>query len=91
MSIQLGRTIAHLMHLDPHDKGTLLGRVLTETLPGGTVPAITSRVLKSVPATNGLMTVVNMQTVGTTHYFDAAGFPGRTVGLTTTGQPNPTQ
>ena len=87
----LGRTIAHLMHLDPHDKGTLLGRVLTETLPGGTVPAITSRVLKSVPATNGLMTVVNMQTVGTTHYFDAAGFPGRTVGLTTTGQPNPTQ
>jgi len=37
------------------------------------------------------MTVVNMQTVGTTHYFDAAGFPGRTVGLTTTGQPNPTQ
>ncbi len=87
----LGRTIAQLMQLDPHDKGTLLGRVLSETLPGGTVPAVSSRVLKSVPAANGLMTVVDMQTVGQTHYFDAAGFPGRTVGLTTTGQPSPTQ
>ena len=87
----LGRTIALLMHLDPHDKGTLIGRALTETLPGGTVPAVTSRVVKSVPAANGLATVLDMQTVGTTRYFDAAGFPGRTVGLATTSQPSPTQ
>jgi hypothetical protein len=87
----LGRTIAQLMHLDPHDKGTLLGRVLTETLPGGTVPSVTSRILKSVPAANGLITVLDMQTVGTTRYFDAAGFPGRTVGLSTASAPNPTQ
>ncbi len=87
----LGRTIAQIMQLDPHDKGALLGRVLTETLPGGTVPAVSSRVLKSVPAANGLVTVVDMQTVGTTRYFDAAGFLGRTVGLTTTGRPSPTQ
>jgi predicted AlkP superfamily pyrophosphatase or phosphodiesterase len=87
----LGRTIAQLMHVEPHDKGTLLGRVLAETLPGGTVPAVSSRVLKSVPAANGLVTVIDMQTVGTTRYFDAAGFPGRTVGLTTAGQPSPTQ
>ena len=87
----LGRTIAQLMHLDPHDIGSLLGRVLTETLPGGTVPDVASRVLKSVPAANGLITVVDVQTVGTTRYFDAAGFPGRTVGLSTTGQASPTQ
>jgi hypothetical protein len=84
----LGRTIALLMHLDPHDEGTLIGRALTETLPGGTVPAVTSRILKSVPAANGLATVLDMQTVGTTRYFDAAGFPGRTVGLSTTSQPS---
>ena len=87
----LGRTIALLMHLDPHDKGALIGRALTETLPGGKVPAVTSRILKSVPAANGLATVLDMQTVGTTRYFDAAGFPGRTVGLATTSQPGPTQ
>jgi hypothetical protein len=31
--------------------------------------------------TNGLRTIVNMQFVGMTRYFDAAGFAGRTVGL----------
>jgi hypothetical protein len=53
----LGRTIAQLMQLNPHDKSALLGRVLEETLPGGTVPAVAGRVLKSVPAANGLVTV----------------------------------
>ena len=87
----LGRTIAQVMQLDVHDKGTLLGRVLAETLPDGTVPPVTSRVLTSEPAANGLVTVLDMQLVGTTRYFDAAGFPGRTVGLSTTTLPNATQ
>jgi hypothetical protein len=30
---------------------------------------------------NGLRTVLRYQTVGTTRYFAAAGFPGRTVGV----------
>ena len=47
--------------------------------------------LTSEPAPNGLVTVVNMQMVGSTRYFDAAGFPGRTVGLSTTALPGPTQ
>jgi Type I phosphodiesterase / nucleotide pyrophosphatase len=86
----IGRTIAQLMQLDVSDKGKLVGRVLTEALPNGAMPEVTSRVLTSDPAPNGLATVVNMQTVGATHYFDAAGFAGRTVGLSTTelpGQP----
>jgi arylsulfatase A-like enzyme len=87
----LGRTIAQLMQLDPHDKGTLLGRVLSEALPNGAVPPVTSKVVTSEPAANGLVTVLDMQTVGTTRYFDAAGFPGRTVGLTATALPNATQ
>ena len=87
----VGRTIAHLMQLDVSDKGKLIGRVLTEALPNGALPAVTSRILTSEPAPNGLATVVNMQMVGDTRYYDAAGFPGRTVGLSTTALPSATQ
>jgi len=87
----LGRTIAQLMQLDVHDNGKLLGRVLSEALPNGTVPQVASRVVTSEPAANGLVTVVDVQTVGTVRYFDAAGFPGRTVGLSATALPSATQ
>jgi hypothetical protein len=87
----LGRTIAHLMRLDVADKGKLVGRVLFEALPNGALPLVTSRVLMSDPAPNGLFTVVNMQLVGDTRYYDAAGFPGRTVGLSTTALPSAAQ
>jgi hypothetical protein len=87
----LGRTIAQLMQLDAHDTGTLVGRVLAETLPNGALPDVSSRVVTSEPAANGLVTVLNMQMVGNTRYFDAAGFPGRTVGLSTTALPSATQ
>jgi arylsulfatase A-like enzyme len=86
----LGRTIAQLMQLDTSDKGKLVGRVLSETLPNGTLPEVSSRVVTSDPAPNGLATVLNMQMVGNTRYFDAAGFPGRTVGLSTTPLPGTT-
>jgi hypothetical protein len=45
----------------------------------------------SDPAPNGLVTVLNMQMVGATYYFDAAGFPDRTVGLSSTLLPSATQ
>jgi hypothetical protein len=80
----VGRTIAQLMRLDVSSKGKLVGRVLSETLPNGAVPEVTGRVLTSDPAANGLVTVINMQRVGETRYFDAAGFAGRTVGLSNT-------
>jgi hypothetical protein len=86
----IGRTIAQLMRLDVADKGKLIGRVLSEVLPGGAVPDVTSKVLASDPAPNGLMTVLDMQMVGATRYFDAAGFPGRTVGLSATALPSST-
>jgi hypothetical protein len=86
----LGRTIAQLMQLTPADKGKLVGRVLAETLPNGALPDVTSRVVMSDPAVNGLVTVLNLQMVGTTRYFDAAGFPGRTVGLSSSALPNAT-
>jgi hypothetical protein len=86
----IGRTIAQLMHLDGSDKGKLLGRVLSEALPGGALPDVSSRVITSEPAANGLVTVLDMQQVGGARYFDAAGFPGRTVGLSTTAAPGAT-
>ena len=55
----LGRTIAQLMQLDVSDKGKLVGRVLSESLPNGALPTVTSRILTSDPAPNGLATVIN--------------------------------
>jgi predicted AlkP superfamily pyrophosphatase or phosphodiesterase len=87
----LGRTIAYLMHLDASDKGKLVGRVLSEALPGAELPDVSSRVITSEPAANGLVTVLDMQQVGQTRYFDVAGFPGRTVGLSITNLGTTTQ
>jgi hypothetical protein len=87
----VGRTIAELMHLDIQDKGRLVGRVLAEALPGGVMPEVTSRVVTSDAAPNGLATVLDMQQVDTARYFDAAGFPGRTVGLSSTALPGATR
>ena len=87
----LGRTIAHLMQLDVDDKGTPVGRILSETLPNGVMPDVTSRVVMSKPTPNGIMTVLNMQIVNNIRYFDAAGFPGRTLGLSATPLPNTTR
>jgi hypothetical protein len=79
------------MHLDVQDKGKLVGRVLTEVLPGGAIPEATSRVVTSGAAPNGLATILDVQQVGATRYFDAAGFPGRTVGLSSATLPGATQ
>jgi len=77
----VGKTLAHLLRLDIKAKGHLLGRVITEALPGGTLPQVTALRVASLRAPDGLQTVLEEQRVGSTRYFDAAGFPGRTVGL----------
>jgi hypothetical protein len=77
----LGKTIAHLLGLKIKDKGRLVGRVLTEAMPNGAMPKAQSTVVRSEPDAEGLRTVVMMQSVGETRYFDAAGYPGRTLGL----------
>ena len=86
----VGRTIARLMQLDVGDeKDKLVGRVLSEAMLNGALPQVTGCVMTSEPASNGLVTVLNRQMVGETRYFDAAGFPGRTVGLSTAPIPCP--
>ncbi len=77
----LGRTIAHLLGLKANGHGTLIGRVLTEVMPNGATPQAEAHTARSEPDEAGRMTVLNYQTVGDTRYFDAAGYPGRTLGL----------
>jgi hypothetical protein len=77
----VGKTLAHILGLKIKDRGKLIGRVLTEAMPGGATPSYTVRVMLSDPASGGLRTILDYQLVGNTGYFDAAGFPGRTVGL----------
>jgi arylsulfatase A-like enzyme len=77
----VGKTLAQILGLKITGHGKLAGRVLTEAMPGGTVPRYVWRVLRSGPAAGGIRTVLNYEVVGNTRYFDAAGFPGRTLGL----------
>ncbi len=79
----IGMTAAAILGLKPVKKGDLAGRVLSETLRSGAndLPQVKHLMRISAPARNGLRTVLRLQTVGDQPYFDAAGFPGRTVGL----------
>lgn len=76
-----GKTIAALLDLRIAAKGKLIGRVLTEAMPNGAMVGYHSLVLRSAPDENGQVTVLKYQTAGQTRYFDAAGYPGRTLGL----------
>ncbi len=81
----VGATAAKLLGITPKPKGNLIGRVMTEAMPNGATPQAFSGTVKSRPSANGLRTVLNFQRVGTQRYFDAAGFPGRTLGLEVDG------
>jgi arylsulfatase A-like enzyme len=74
-------TLARILGLKLPPGGKLTGRVLEEALEGGKVPAHGASTIRSAPAANGFVTVLNIQSVGQTPYFDAAGAPGRTLGL----------
>ncbi|MGX4771269.1 alkaline phosphatase family protein [Bradyrhizobium guangdongense] len=77
----VGMTAARLLGLHGAHNGGLVGRVMSEALPNGIVPKAFKAVEKSKPSENGLQTELNLQRVGSQRYFDAAGFPGRTLGL----------
>jgi Type I phosphodiesterase / nucleotide pyrophosphatase len=77
----VGMTIAQIMGLHATEEGGLIGRVMSEALPNGSVPKSADGQIVSKPSANGLKTIVKYQRVLTQRYFDAAGFAGRTVGL----------
>jgi len=82
----VGMTAAKILGLKQKPNGRLVGRAMTEAMPNGATPKTSSDTIKSEPAANGLRTVLNFQRVGAQRYFDAAGFPGRTVGVEETGK-----
>jgi phosphodiesterase/alkaline phosphatase D-like protein/arylsulfatase A-like enzyme len=74
-------TLASILGWTIPSAGKLIGRAATEAIVGG--PATvnsTTTTLVSTPV-NGVATVLNVQSVGNTQYFDVAGTPGGTVGL----------
>jgi len=79
----VGQTLGEILGLRIKPRGRLVGRVIREAMPGGTTPRFAARTLVSEPGHNGLATILNYQILGDTKYFDAAGFSGRTLGLTT--------
>lgn len=74
-------TLARIMGIALPAKGHLAGRVIAEALKGGRTVKTQRQILESLPGPGGLKTVLDEQVVGSTRYFDAAGFPGRTLGL----------
>jgi len=88
----IGKTMAHILGLHIPDTGRLVGRVIAEAMPDGTMPTVQHLRQQSIPDGAGRVTIVQTQTVGTEQYFDAAGYAGKTVGLdqATTKPPAPT-
>lgn len=80
----IGMTAAQILGVKLPKKGSLVGRILGETLKNSAseLPKVKQLTRMSLPGANGLQTVLQLQIVGDNIYFDAAGFPGRTVGLT---------
>jgi hypothetical protein len=75
-------TLAHLLGLELSTNGKLRGRVMAEALAqGGAPPQTKAIVVASEPAANGFVTVLNAQQAAGQTYYDAAGAPGRTLGL----------
>ena len=77
----IGKTIAHVLGLKIPFHGALMGRIIDEALPGGSNPKVEQFVERGKASENGLATILIGQRVGATRYFDAAGFPDRTVGM----------
>ena len=77
----VGVTAAKLMGLSIPAKGKLAGRVMSEGLVNGLPVASSRRTLRSSSAADGFVTVLNLQDAEGHRYFDAAGAPGRTLGL----------
>ena len=58
-----------------------MGKTMAHILPVGASPVVENFIERSKPGHDGLATVLVGQRVGANRYFDAAGFPGRTVGM----------
>jgi arylsulfatase A-like enzyme len=74
-------TLAKILGVKLTAKGALTGRVMGEALKGGRPVATVQSTVRGQPAANGFITVLNQQAAAGKPYYDAAGMPGRVVGL----------
>src|SRR5439155_24027718 len=81
-------TLAQVIGVTLEPVGKLRGRVISEALEGGEPVQFQRKDIVSTPGEGGLRTIVNLQYVGSTPYFTAAGFAGRTLGLTVPAEAN---
>jgi hypothetical protein len=81
----IGRTMAAILGLQIRDTGKLFGRVLSEAMPNGKMPDWKTSLQVSPPDSDGRTTIVQTQHVGEIRYLTAAGYEGRTVGLSPPG------
>lgn len=77
-------TLAHVLKLKLPSHGKLGGRVIEEAVLDQDKPIkVISHVERSAPTADGFVTVLESQSVGSEIYLDAAGMPGRVIGLKT--------
>jgi hypothetical protein len=77
----IGVTLARLLGLEITPKGARLGRLPAEALAGGAETPTVSGLVRSAPGPHGLTMTLVTQTAGGHVYYDAAGYPGRVVGV----------
>ena len=80
-NVDVHQTIARILRLPPAARDRLRGRVIEEALVDGRSSRVSVKTLSSRPGPGGVRTVLRYQEVDGVRYFDAAGTPGRTVGL----------
>ena len=73
-------TLSKILGLHRPSVGPLAGRGMSESLRGAADVASVRRVVRSAPAANGFVTVLDLQEAGGVEYYDTAGAPGRTLG-----------
>jgi arylsulfatase A-like enzyme len=77
----IGQTLVRLIGLKRIEHGHLTGRILSEALVAGKPIKGETKLIRSDPTADGLETDLSEQIVGGARYFDAAGIPGRMVGI----------
>ena len=73
-------TLSKILGLNRPSVGPRAGRGMSESLKGAAEVASVRRVVRSTPAANGFVTVLDLQEAGGVQYYDTAGAPGRTLG-----------
>ena len=73
-------TLTKILKLKRPSVGPLAGRGMSEAVKGALPVLSTRKIVRSTPAANGFVTVLDMQEAAGVPYYDTAGDPERTLG-----------